>query len=91
MRMADAPAQQESQSLNGQIAAPNGVRTVLDRASWNGKLTGRRTNNADFDLISPLRQSSAGGSGAFLALANDGRRYWVKPPNSWLTDWCSDV
>lgn len=30
----------------------------------------------------PLRPSSVGGSGAFLVLADDGRRYWCKPLNN---------
>lgn len=30
----------------------------------------------------PLAQSVVGGSGAFLAAASDGRRYWVKPVNN---------
>lgn len=30
----------------------------------------------------PLRPSGVGGSGAFLVLADDGRRYWCKPLNN---------
>jgi hypothetical protein len=30
----------------------------------------------------PLRESSAGGSGSFLVLADDGRRYWCKSVNN---------
>src|SRR5262249_28316653 len=32
-------------------------------------------------MKAPLNQSTTGGSGAFLCLANDGRRYWVKTVN----------
>ncbi len=33
-------------------------------------------------MVAPLQDSPAGGSGSFLALADDGRRYWIKPLNN---------
>jgi hypothetical protein len=39
----------------------------------------QRTNGVDgVSAVMPLRPSSAGGSGSFLVLADDGRRYWCK-------------
>jgi hypothetical protein len=38
--------------------------------------------NAELRLQAVLRQSNAGGSGAFLGLASDGERYWIKPLNN---------
>src|SRR5206468_3400203 len=32
--------------------------------------------------VMPLRESTAGGSGSFLVLADDGRRYWCKSLNN---------
>lgn len=58
--------------------APPAVR----RADWNGLLTGQRATTAEVQLKATLQQSSAGGSGAFLGLANDGQRYWIKPLNN---------
>ena len=53
-----------------------------DRKSWAGCLAAKRVDAADFKLTAPLKRSSAGGSGAFLAVASDGRQYWVKPQNN---------
>jgi len=54
----------------------------VKRIDWSGALTGRRLDSADLNLKSPLRQSTAGGSGAFLAVGDDDARYWVKPLNN---------
>ena len=54
----------------------------MHRADWNGLLTGQRPTSAEVRLKAPLQQSSAGGSGAFLGLADDRRRYWIKPLNN---------
>ena len=58
--------------------APSAVR----RADWNGLLTAQRATTADVQLKATLKQSSAGGSGAFLGLGDDRQRYWIKPLNN---------
>jgi hypothetical protein len=43
----------------------------------------QRTNDVDgVSAVMPLRPSSAGGSGSFLVLADDGHRYWCKSVNN---------
>jgi hypothetical protein len=42
-----------------------------------------RTNTPDgVEAVMPLKQSTAGSSGSFLVLADDGRRYWCKGLNN---------
>jgi hypothetical protein len=55
---------------------------MVIRADWTGLLAGIRTTGAEVTLKAPLRQSNAGGSGSFLALADDNRKYWVKTLNN---------
>ena len=45
-------------------------------------LSGERTADGDTRLKATLQQSTAGGSGSFLGLAEDGARYWIKPLNN---------
>lgn len=52
------------------------------RRTWDNALRGRRSNAAAIALKMPLRQSSAGGSGAFLATGTDGNDYYVKVLNN---------
>lgn len=55
---------------------------VIQRADWNGLLNGQRATTAEVALKAALQQSRTGGSGAFLGLADDGQRYWIKPLNN---------
>lgn len=48
---------------------------------WRHKLTSASRSLATVTLSTPLT-SSQGGSGAFLAIAEDGNKYWVKPANN---------
>lgn len=54
----------------------------MQRSDWNGLLAGKRTATPEVSLKATLQQSSAGGSGAFLGLGDDGQRYWIKPLNN---------
>ena len=54
----------------------------MQRADWNGLLQAQRATVAEVHLKAPLQPSSVGGSGAFLGLADDGHRYWIKPLNN---------
>ena len=54
---------------------------MVQRRDWAGIL-GRRGPDADLTLRAPLQPGSRGGSGAFLGLGSDGRRYWIKPVNN---------
>lgn len=56
---------------------------MITRDSWSGLICGKRQSRADVSLTAPLGDSSIGGSGSFLALAEDGQRYWVKPLNNY--------
>jgi len=42
----------------------------------------RRKDVKGVSAVMPLRESTAGGSGSFLVLADDGRRYWCKSLNN---------
>ncbi len=55
---------------------------MVTRGEWVSLLEGRRRGDAERHLITPLLQSSVGGSGAFLGHADDQRRYWIKPLNN---------
>lgn len=56
---------------------------MVARADWAGLITGTRADPKDGVVIEvPLVPSTAGGSGAFLALGSDRRRWWVKPVNN---------
>ena len=57
-------------------------RMPLRRSHWSGLLSGHRRPDAEITLKATLQQSSSGGSGAFLGLADDGYRYWIKPLNN---------
>ncbi|NQX28311.1 hypothetical protein HQQ81_13270 [Microbacteriaceae bacterium VKM Ac-2854] len=48
------------------------------RESWRGTLGGYSRPTATIELVAPISKSG-GGSGAFLALADNGHDYWVKP------------
>jgi hypothetical protein len=53
-----------------------------DPANWIGCFANQRPVSADVAMTAPIRRSTAGGSGAFLAVATDGNEYWVKPLNN---------
>ncbi|MCH8113676.1 MAG: hypothetical protein IH905_17260 [Proteobacteria bacterium] len=55
---------------------------IVQRGDWDGVFDGQRTTAADVLLKATLQKSPDGGSGAFLGLANDGQRYWIKPLNN---------
>jgi len=55
---------------------------MVARADWAGLLSGQRVGTAEVALKAPLIQSTAGGSGAFLGLADNHHRYWIKPLNN---------
>lgn len=46
--------------------------------AWQGLVRGRRPWRSRVVIQTPLERSKRGGSGAFLGLASDGNRYWVK-------------
>ena len=49
---------------------------------WTGLLDGQRPTSAELKLQAPLSQAKKGGSGAFLGLGEDQRRYWIKTINN---------
>lgn len=55
---------------------------LVERQEWVGIVRGRRVAEAEVSLKAPLQSGSRGGSGAFLGLAEDDRRYWIKPLNN---------
>src|SRR5436189_5781084 len=55
---------------------------MVERADWAGLLAGCRTSVAEVRLRAPLRATLVGRSGAFLGLADDDRRYWIKTLNN---------
>jgi len=55
---------------------------TLTRSDWNGLLKDRRPTAPDVELKATLQKSSEGGSGAFLGLADDRQRYWIKTINN---------
>ena len=55
---------------------------VIQRADWDGALKEQRATSAEVILKAALQKSPSGGSGAFLGLADDGQRYWIKPLNN---------
>lgn len=54
----------------------------ITRPDWNGLLKDQRPAAPDIELKATLQKSSEGGSGAFLGLADDGQRYWIKTINN---------
>ncbi len=53
------------------------------RADWSGLLAGLRHDPEDpITLVMPLQSSPAGGSGTFLGVDVDSRRWWIKPLNN---------
>jgi len=56
--------------------------SVSGVAAWVGLVRDRRPWRSRKVVAAPLQPSSAGGSGAFLALTRDGERYWVKTLNN---------
>jgi hypothetical protein len=54
--------------------------SVVQLSDWSGVIR-NRPDRAELVLKAPLRQSSAGGAGAFLGKASDGEQYWIKVPN----------
>ncbi len=56
---------------------------AIDRASWNGQITGNRSSASYGPVISiPLQPSPQGGSGTFLAADSEHCQWWVKPLNN---------
>jgi hypothetical protein len=55
---------------------------MVQRSDWLNKLAGLRKNEAELRLTAPLNQGTRGSSGAFLGLADDNERYWIKPLNN---------
>lgn len=66
------------------VAADAGTSdpSPLARPTWVGEFAGKRPAVAELVLTQPLQRSSRGGSGSFLGVANDGKRYWVKTLNN---------
>jgi len=54
---------------------------LVERNDWNG-LVRNRLSAAEIRLVAPLGQGGKGDSGAFIGLADDENRYWVKPLNN---------
>jgi len=55
---------------------------MIQRDVWHGVLASVPPIPPAGRLRAPLRPSSQGATGAFLGLASDGRRYWVKVANN---------
>lgn len=56
---------------------------ATERSSWDGKLSGLRSNTTTGPTIDKtIDQSSAGTSGTFLAEDSTGAKWWVKPLNN---------
>ncbi len=56
---------------------------AIDRLSWNGLVRGLRSDTATGPtIVQTHHQSSAGGSGTFLASDSTGAKWWVKPLNN---------
>lgn len=55
---------------------------MVERADWNGLIAQRADPAGGVVIEVPVVPSAAGGSGTFLALGSDGRRWWVKPVNN---------
>lgn len=51
-------------------------------AEWHGLVAGRRPWRPRLVLTAPVGPSPRGGSGAFLGIASDRRRYWIKALNN---------
>lgn len=51
-------------------------------AFWRGMLDGRRRPSASISVRAPRERARSSGAGAFLALADNGRQYWVKVPGN---------
>ena len=55
---------------------------LAERDEWRGLLGSRRDSGKVLLIEQPLRPSVEGGSGVFLARADDGQRWWVKTENN---------
>jgi len=55
---------------------------MVQLSDWQGILNGRSDPPDGLFVRAPLKPSPQGGSGTFLALASDDRRWWVKPLNN---------
>ena len=56
---------------------------TIERASWNGRISGSRSSKSCGPVISmALQPSPRGGSGTFLAADSELRQWWVKPLNN---------
>lgn len=51
-------------------------------SEWAGRLDGVERPVATITIRAPRERAQSSGAGAFLALADDGRQYWVKVPNN---------
>lgn len=49
---------------------------------WAGAFSSARPEKAEVSLVFPVRQSSSGGSGAFLGRGSDSAHYWIKTLNN---------
>lgn len=49
---------------------------------WRGLLGSRSEGDVTLQVNQPLQRDDKGSSGAFLARASDGQRWWVKPQNN---------
>jgi hypothetical protein len=54
---------------------------MVERGEWDGAIPALSHPSEPLIIELPLEPSKGGGSGSFLALGSDGRRWWVKPPN----------
>lgn len=54
--------------------------TTLDE--WGGALSGLPRPHADLHLRAPIRLARSSGAGAFLGVADDGNKYWLKVPGN---------
>lgn len=58
------------------------MATPDDISWWRGRLSNRTPPTATTSVRAPRERAQSSGAGAFLALADDGRQYWVKVPGN---------
>lgn len=56
--------------------------TEVELAWWRGRLAGRARPTATVTLRAPIKRAASSGAGAFLGLADDGEKYWLKVPGN---------
>lgn len=53
----------------------------VELQAWKSLLDGPRLDGDPLTLVAPVKPSATGGSGSFLGRCDDGKLWWIKPPN----------